>query len=171
CHEAVTELVINEGFCFEYNEPPDHEIVPKTRSSIQGNFECASAPSNRLSICSLNKSNTPAKPITSPKMVALLLKLIAQRGLSSTTNHIGAEDTIMATMALGSVFSDHITMPFATKSKSMPVMAARKISLSTNIFSFLTTHQPISKSPAVVNRTAPSKKGGTPPRSAILIKK
>src|SRR3984885_10652855 len=111
-------------------EPPDHEIVPKTSSNIQGSFDCASALFKMFPICSLNNNITPPKPMINPKMVALLLRFSGQCGLSSTTNQIGAEDTNIATIALGKVCSDQITMPFATNSNNTPVIEAVMISFA-----------------------------------------
>jgi len=117
---------------------------------------------NILEICSLNSKITPASPISIPVIIDLLLKFSAHLGLSSNTNHSGADDTVIATIALGMLCSTQIIIPFPKKSSKIPLIIACLIPRMANKFSPFMRHHAAIINPAKMNRNAPKMNGGKP---------
>ena len=92
-------------------------------------------PEKILLIFSPNKRVMPKKPMMSPVIVDLLLKLTFHIGLSSRTNQKGAAETRMATSALGKTYATRITTPVPPNNNNIPVMDASHICFALKIFS------------------------------------
>src|SRR5438552_18281989 len=98
----------------------------------------------------------------SPAIVDLLLKFSVHLGLSSTTNHMGEEETIMATTLLGKYCSTQITAPVPINSSRIPLIAASLIFFLMNNCSPLNILHTSIKLPETIKRTAPRTNGGKP---------
>ena len=95
-------------------------------------------------------------------MIDLLLKFSDHLGLSSNTNHKGADETVMATIALGMLCSTQITIPVPKKRSNIPLIAACLIPLIPNSFSPFIIHHIAMIKPAIIKRKAPKINGGNP---------
>ena len=134
------------------------------------NSGVTSAACNCAAIFSLNNSNTPAKPATTPSSVLQLRKFTFHCGRSITTNDNGATAMTIATTLLAMLCSTHTTAPLPTKHSKKPVIAAFLKSPPGFMLTPVARHHANISNAATRNRIPPSMNGGKP-SSASRMKK